>query len=199
MSNAIRDRAISLLGSGYGQSQVALALGVTDSWISQLVGESDAFDEIGKLRSAQLFERVEVDKNVDEIEKLALQKVKDKLVFVKSPVEAARIYSILNGAKRKAANTNPVDDKNNSQTVTITLPKASAGLHIQLNQNNQVIEVEGRSMATLPSRALPSLAASNAQTIQQETMKRLETADSERANHVLKNLEVVIDGVPCVL
>lgn len=213
MSNSTRDRAISLLGQGFSQSQVAIAIGVTDSWISQLVTEPEVHDEISRLRSGALQEKVEADKTLDDLEKRALKLVADKLPFVRSPMEATKIYATLNKANRKTAAVNPEHDKNTAVTVNITLPKAAAGIHIQLNQNNQVVEVEGQSMATLPSRALPSLASRVAQQalpstvssvpsiqdIQAVTRKRLQDADGERAAAVLRNLEILIDGVPCVL
>jgi hypothetical protein len=209
--NSTRDRVISLLGQGYSQSVVASACGVSASWVSQLVTEPDVHEEVMRLRTGQLTERVEADKTLDGLEARALKLVGDKMAFVRSPMEAAKIYATLNKATRKTATNSPENDSNSVQSVTITLPRAAAAIHIQLNQNNQVIEVEGRSMATLPSRALPSLASSRAELLMADdvlteaeaTQHRLQYADAVKANVVLDNvqkeLEVMIGGVRCVI
>jgi len=211
--NSTRDRVISLLGQGFSQTAVAAACGVTSSWISQLVDEPEVREEIMRLRSGKLEEAVAADKDLDSLERQALKLVGEKLPFVRSPMEAARIFATLNKANRKMANSNPEQDAVSLQQVNIVLPRAAASIHIQLNSNNQVVEVEGRSMATLPSRALPSLAASRAteasykavptvQDIKEATAKRLQQQDAVKASAILdsiKSVETVIDGVPCVL
>jgi hypothetical protein len=214
--NSTRDRVISLLGQGFSQTMVATACGVTPSWVSQLVDEPEVREEIARLRAGSLQEKVAADENLDKLEKKALQMLESKLVYTRNPVDAARIFALLNKATRKTANSNPEHDAVAIQQVNIVLPKAAAAIHIQLNQQNQVIEVEGRSMATLPSRALPSLAATREQEklaapvptiydIQKATQERMQKQDAARAEEVLdkvassKNLEVMINGVPCVL
>lgn len=208
-----RDRIISLLGQGYAQATVASALGITASYVSQVAEEDDVREQVSQLRVGKLQERVEDDVKLEALERKSLQMIADKMPFVKSPMEAARIFQTLNSAKRKTANSVQENDANSVETVTITLPKSAASIHIQLNQNNQVIEVEGRSMAPLPSRALHNLRQpveviqdmrvsalpATKESKQAETTKRLNAQDSIAAARRLETLEVMIDGVACVL
>lgn len=214
--NSTRERVISLLGQGFSQAVVANTLGVQPSWVSQLLDDPDVRQQVQAARTNQLQERVEDDKTLEKMERRALKLLDDKMAFVRSPKEAASIFLALNKANRKTGSMAPETDAVALQQVNITLPKAAASIHIKLNQNNQVIEVEGRSMATLPSRALPSLASSKQAAIeaapvptifeiQQATQKRLQHEDTTRADAALdmlpaiKDIEVMLDGVPCVL
>jgi hypothetical protein len=133
-------------------------------------------------------------------------------------MDAARIFSTLNSAKRKLV-TNPADAGAGVNTVTLIFPKSveSGGtINIQLNSNNQVVEVEGRSMAPLPSRALatlnrkpdPALPAPETTGITRQQFtdviaKQQAKRDIARAAKVLENIStpisITIDGVECVL
>lgn len=210
--NSTADRIVSLLGQGYSQATVAAALGVTPSYVSQVAETPEVREEVSRLRVGKLQERVVDDETLETTERRALKLISDKMVFVKSPAEAANIFKILNNAKRKTAANAPENDAASIESVTIVLPKSAAAIHIQLNGNNQVIEVEGRSMAPLPSRALHNLRRPveelpamevtrlvDASEQRSETTKRLNKDDALAAARRLSNLEVIIDGVPCVL
>lgn len=208
-----RDQVVSLLGQGYSQTTVASALGVTPSWVSQIADEDR--EKVATLRVGKLQERVADDTNLDDLERRALKLVADKLPFVRSPMEATRIYATLNAAKRKTANNTPDTDSASVETVTITLPRAAAAIHIQLNAKNQVISVEGQTMAPMPSRAIPGLQAmlpvqqiEDLQVLQLPPSRedpraaitaRLQKQDAVTAALRIRDLEVVIDGVTCVL
>ncbi len=157
MSTSVRERAIKLLGNNVPQHLVASATGVTESYITQLLEEDGVRDEVAVIKAASLEARVEESNTIDVVKKEALAKVKEKLIWVKDPLQAARIFQILDNAKSKQL-TDPVGDNAGKDVVTITLPAAArANLSISLNAQNQVIDVEGRSMAPLPSKALPKL------------------------------------------
>jgi NADH dehydrogenase/NADH:ubiquinone oxidoreductase subunit G len=208
-----KDRAISLLGQGFGGSQVAAAIGVDVSLVSQWLADPVIRAQVAELRSKVLQQAAAADTKLEDIETRALQLVSDKLVFVKSPMEAARIYATLNGAKRKTAGINPIDDANATASVTITLPASiKATVQVQLNSANQVVDVNGRSMATLPSRALPSLVTDvtaktsdtvpTARQITDAAADMHRKADKARAAKILENVKTLvanIDGVDCVL
>lgn len=216
--NSTRDRAILLLGQGLGQSTVASTLGVTPSWISQLLAESAVSEEVSRLRSIKVESVLAADDAVETLEAKALKLLGEKMQFARSPMELASIFKTLNGAKRKMPTVGPDSDSGSAQQITITLPAAIKGsINIQLNAQNQVVDIGGQTMAPLPSRALPELAASlatkklpMAQDVidKAATQQRLAVADSDRAMDMLDNISsgkssrdvtVLLGGVECVL
>ena len=187
MSDSLREKLLGFLAAGVPQTAAALACGCSDSYVSQLLTEDSFRTLLAERQSGKLATAVAHDESLEATEARALAALSSKLPFVKGPLEAARIFQILNSAKKRVLEA-PNVGAAGSQQVTIVLPKA-AQVYIQMNAQRQVIEVEGRSMATLPSKALPALSA------------RLKEADEQRAELVLENVrrETVIGGVVCVL
>lgn len=221
MSTALRDRIIAYLGQGIQQSIVATSCGVTPSYISQMLELEDVREEVAQLRAKHLDSALEVDSSIERIERAALKQVEQKLPFVKSAVEAAKIFATLNSARKKTAGTDQSSDALAAQQVTVTIPRGAA-IHFKLNETNQVIEVEGRTMAPLPSKALPALQArlrapSDVQTVQpiiskpsaapvvtpdSEQLKHRElhaAADIKRASALLQDMTTYMNGVAVVL
>lgn len=194
----VREKLVSLLASGVGQRQAAMAVGVSDSYVSQLL-EDSAFSSALAARSAEKLQgAIQHDDHVESIEAKALKAVETKLPFVRNAMEAARIFQILNSAKKRAiADGGQRPEALGAQQVSIILPRA-AQVHIQLNSNNQVTEVSGRSMATLPSRALPDLATD----VAVKKKAELENRDAAKARELLDQMapqKTVIGGVVRVL
>lgn len=193
-SDPTRDRLVSLLGAGVSQTAAALACGVTDGYISQLLEDPQVIAAIGNLRAEKLETAIKVDKSVEALEARALETLAAKLPYAKSALETARIYQILNTAKRKATSSDLSSDAASDQLVTIVLPKA-AKVHVALNTQNQVIEIQGRSMATLPSKSLPLLS---------DIRSKQKADDAAAAQEVLARLKspeltTIINGVESLL
>lgn len=209
MSTSTRERIISYLGQGIQASIVATSCGVSAGYISQLLELPEVREEIAKLQAGKLEAALEADERVETVEMMALKMVKDKLPFVRSAVEAAKIFATLNAAKRKAAPNGQTADVLAGQQVTIVVPRGAA-LHFKLNASNQVVEVDGRAMAPLPSRALPALQRERLGVTDLEPLvvrapaaathaARMDAVDSQRANNMLRDLTTVLDGVAIVL
>lgn len=148
----MKERIIEMLGQGLSATQVASAVGCDDSYISQLIADEDVSKQIQELRAENFSRYVDQDRRLDEAESAALDKVASLASFITKPSEAARVYSILNAAKRRT-----VDQVNQqqavAQTVSLDLPEA-ARVRFTLTNDKQVIEIEGRSMTTMPARNL---------------------------------------------
>lgn len=213
MSTSTRDRIISYLGKGIQHSVVASSCGVTTSYISQLLELPEVREAIALARAGELESALEADSSIERVEKAALRMVEQKLPFVKNASEAAAIFAKLNGAKRKATATDQASDSMAVDQVTITIPRG-ASIHFKLNETNQVIEVEGRTMAPLPSRSLPDLqkarlAARDSVTDLIATtvpltpasthVQKEQAVDTARAGRVLKELTTVLNGVAVVI
>lgn len=187
----LREKLLGFLAAGASQTVAASAAGCSDGYVSQLLQEDSFRDQLALRRAARLTDDVKHDETLAAAEDLALKTVRQKLPYVRSPLEAARIYQILNNANRRVQEGSGAVGAEGVDQVTIVLPRA-AKARIQLNSSNQVIEVEGRSMATLPSRNLPQLA------------QEIREKDKKRASDVLENVrsvpvETMIGGVVRVL
>lgn len=148
----MKERIIEMLGQGLSATQVASAVGCDDSYISQLLSDENISAQVQALRAENFSKYVDQDQRLDEAESKALDKLATLAEFITRPSEAARVYSILNAAKRRT-----VDQVNQqhavAQTVSLELP-AAARVRFTLTSDKQVIEIEGRSMTTMPARNL---------------------------------------------
>lgn len=214
---AIRDRIISLVGQGVSQALVAEATGVTPSYVSQLLQQPDVSAEVAAIRAESLEGDIAQDKAIDSAETAALKLLAQKMVFAK-PGELAGIFGTLNKARRRALIPETADTAGvGALNVTIVLPKQAA-ISLTMNSESQVIEVDGRTLAPLPSRELPKLAARMAteagtrmvelpQAVQPQphelaVRERMTSADAARAAQLLKasqEMTVVMNGVEVVI
>lgn len=148
----MREKIIEMLGKGIPATQVASAVGCDDSYISQLLSEPGVADTVIEAKAIHFSKYVEQDQKLDDAEAEALQKVASLVPFITRPAEAVRVYGVLNAAKRRTVDTasqaNAV-----AQTVQLELPEASR-VRFTLTQDRQVIEIEGRSMTTMPAKSL---------------------------------------------
>lgn len=206
MATSTRDKIIGYAAKNVNPGIIASSCGVTPAYVSQLLEDPTIREEIALLKSGKLEVALEADDNLEKLESKALQMVNSKLPFVRTAMEAVKIAQTLNGMKRKADTGNQDSDVLAAQQVTITVPRGAA-LHFRTNESNQVIEVEGRAMAPLPSKALPDLqkrlALQNSQPITDMVVPDYKARNAERdkqqAAVILRDLTTTLDGVEIVL
>jgi hypothetical protein len=198
MSAAVRDKIINFLSQGVSQAVAASAAGVSPSYVSQLLKEPEVLEEISKARAGQLQEDLETEKVLQAAERKALRAVVDKLPHVRHAVDAARVFQVLNGARR-SREVSREEEVDRGNVVTLVLPKA-ANVMIQMNAANQIVAVDGESTAPLPSRVLPSLRKNleqpemvkqitSATDVECRTLAPLAPAPVKQREHVTRQLE----------
>lgn len=214
MTTAVRDQIISLLGSGVSQTVAASAVGVSDGYVSQLLKEEGVLQEIALKRASLVKDAIEMDNSIERAEKRALEKVISMIPMARSLGEVAKTFQILNGARKKSEG-NILPEAEAVQHVTIVLP-AAANIMIEMNSQQQIVGVSGKSIAPLPSKLLPKLAermgVSAGESAQQsitplpaarnhiaEQRARELEIDRERALSVYDDIVTVIGGVQVVL
>lgn len=157
-----------MLGKGIPATQVAAAVGCDDSYISQLLAEEGVFEKVSQLKAEHFSHYMAQDGKIDDAEAEALKKVASLVPFITRPAEAVRVFGVLNAAKRRTA-----DSISNAQavaqTVALDLP-AAARVRFTITQDKQVIEIEGRSMTTMPAKSL-------AARLEQRSAARMLTSD----------------------
>lgn len=161
-----RARIIEMLGNGIAATHVAAALGIDDSYVSQILAEDGVAEEVRSLRAARFGELAALDSRLDTVEEQALRKVEQTLPFVTKASEAARIYTLLNAARRKTG-AQATAAPQGATILQLHLPPRTE-LNLKLASNKEVVEIEGRSMATLPAKSMAAL-------LEQRTASRLLT------------------------
>lgn len=150
----MKDRIIEMLGKGIPAAQVASAVGCDDSYISQLLGDTAIFQQVVEAKAEHFSNYVALDATLDKAEEDVLHRLAHLSAFITKPAEAARVYSILNSAKRRTGDSSHAS-ATVATTVSLELPEASR-VRFTLTHDRQVIEIEGRSMATMPAKSLAS-------------------------------------------
>lgn len=204
--SSTRDKIIGLLGAGVSQTLAAEAAGVSDGYVSQLLLDDNVRAEIAAKKSAKLEQHVEVDSKIEDLERLALKVMEKKLNSgVVSLSDATRTFSVLNAAKKKSEDSAMGNNAANVDTVIIVLPKAAKTM-IQISGDNQIVEIDGKTTAPLPSKVLPSLqqklAANPSPQLPShvtDVQAKVAAKDAEKAAQILADVVTVIDGVQVVI
>lgn len=144
-----RARLFALLSTGIPPGAAARAVGVTPSYVSQLMVEDESFAEaVAAARMATLEEDVSHDNTVKTVEAKALKLISDRLGQVKSATDAARIFQILNTSKRRTEEAAAEKlGEGPAISVTLNIPAAAAPLVTARNAQGEIIEIGGRSLA----------------------------------------------------
>jgi hypothetical protein len=194
-----QEKLVGFIAAGVSQNAAALACGVSDGYISQQLDLPEVREAIALLKAATLEDTVKHDSDIFTVEKNALKAIGDKLPYIRNAMDAARIFQIVNNAKRAASLTGDGQrpESLGAQQVTFVLPKAAA-IQIAFNSTNQVTEINGRSMATLPSRALPKLSAETV-AIKEALHTKDATAASDRLGIVTVPTAASIGDIPKLL
>jgi transcriptional regulator with XRE-family HTH domain len=148
----MKEQIISLLGEGLSTTQVATAVGCDPSYVSQILNDEASHQEVMALRAENFAKYVTHDNNIVSAEEAALKKVQDLVGFISKPSEAAKVFGILNAAKKRTQES-AQNATAPATIVNITLPQQAA-VAFTVNTEKQVVEIEGRNMATLPAKNL---------------------------------------------
>lgn len=145
-------RILEMLGNGLSPPVCASALGVSESYISQLLSEESFAQQVTARRFESLQAATTRDKSYDAIEDALIEKMNDLLPMMYKPMEVLRAITVINTAKRRGANA-PENTVVNQTIVQLTLPVSITSRFVT-NANNQVIEAGEQQLITIPATAL---------------------------------------------
>lgn len=149
------ERALNLLGKGVTPAQTAAALGITESAISQLLSKDEFADAVAELRYKNLLSYSERDEKADSIEDRLLKKLNDCIPYLMRPMEIARIYQIINAAKRRGQSA-PESITTAQEVVPLIMPTIITN-KFTVNVNNQVIQAGQQPLITVQSGSMQAL------------------------------------------
>ena len=151
-----KEHAINLLAQGIPTSQVAAAVGVSDSYISQLKADEEVQRQIAERQAAHSIADSNFDSTLERAEAMALEKIEKNLPFANMG-QALAAFRILNSARRRKDELIQKDTAV-SVTVNLTLPANNIPRYIT-NQANEIIEVEGKTMISASAKTLDQILA----------------------------------------
>jgi len=154
--NSSEEQVFQLLASGLNAAMVASALSLSEGYISQLLAQSDFRDRVTSARLAKSKDYIARDEKLELAEAKALDRLTLLLPMITKPAEAAKVYATLNAAKRTLSAT-PTSQNPSTATVVLNLPKSSSIAFTLTHDTNQVLEVDGRSMAALPANKVKEM------------------------------------------
>lgn len=150
-----KEKIIDLLGRNNSAVVVAQALGVTESYVSQIASDPEAAARISELRFASMQKYNDLDDKYNDIEDKLLDKLKESLVFVQRPGELVKSLQVINAAKRRGQ-TSPDINPVRQTIVSIVLPTQLVQ-RFTVNAANQVIKAGEQTLLTMPSAQVGSL------------------------------------------
>ena len=153
--NSTEERALNLLGKGVTPAQTAMALGVTESTISQLLSNDEFAEKVAELRYTNLLQHSERDSKADTLEDKLLKKLNDLVPFLMKPIEVARVYQIVNSAKRRGQST-PESITTAKEVVPLVMPVTIIN-KFSVNSANQVIQAGAQPLITVQSGNMKAL------------------------------------------
>jgi transcriptional regulator with XRE-family HTH domain len=160
LSKDLQDKALQLLGDNIGLTQVAAALGITPSAISQLISDDEEFAAAVQARKlAKLELGNNLDAKYDALESKLLDKLERTVAFEMNPVRVSAILSRVNAAKRRNSSTAPTDLVPQDIT-TISMPTVIVN-NMQVNVQGQVVSVDEKEIITANKTQLARLLLEN--------------------------------------
>lgn len=178
--SGIAARALELLGNGLAADVVASALGVSPSYISQLLSDEDfASQVLGRRFEAQAAAKA-LDDKYDRIENSLLDALEEKLLYLHKPSEILRAVQIINAAKRRGTYTHDANSLPTNQVVSLTMPVKIVN-NFLTDMSRQVV---GVSSSTVPNqtKSLVTIQSNNLDTLVQQTKqldRQLERQEDE--------------------
>jgi hypothetical protein len=153
---ATQDKIKELLGTGLSNEVVASSIGVHPSYISQLMSDEDFYNSVIELRTKNLAAHTVRDRNLDGIEDTLIKKMSEMLDsgMVYKPHDILKFFQVLNNAKRRGVTPAEATVVNNT-VVNLSLPPiVQKQFSFKTNSANEVVEVEGQTMITMPAAHL---------------------------------------------
>jgi hypothetical protein len=183
-----KPQILEMLCQGLSPVQVSTTLGVSESYISQLLDDEDFKVELEEKKVAAAQEDIEYDNQIDRVEGTFLDRIESKAPLANLQ-QSLQAFSVLNKAKRRK-----------DSAIIRSAPQAGTIVNLQLNINlipqyltngkNEIVEVEGKSMISASPRKLDEILKIRAGETGQQIKPALPGVTKvERAAGVLQSID----------
>ena len=186
---SVAGRALELLGSGVPQEAVASALGVSPSYISQLLSDADFASKVTEKKYSLLSKHTERDAAYDLLEDDLIEKLNKAKNLMFRPADILAAIKVINGAKRRGTDSQAsiVTQQN---IVEITMPTQIIQ-QFTTNIVNQVVKVGDKDLITIQSGDLLKTVAPEESLPHPQAQAQIEESPKSEPNHQPKPLDLL--------
>ena len=145
------------LKRNFQPAQIARGLGISESAVSQLISTHHITVGSSSLKAADL------DNAFDDLEALAAKKLKTALAVCElDPVKLSAVLARVNGLKRRSHGEGQgILGGAQAALVQLQLPEnLSRNVNVVVSQQNEIVEIEGRTIATVDKSTLARMSHS---------------------------------------
>lgn len=150
-----KELVIKLLSQGIPTSQIAAAAGCDESYVSQLKADPEIAKRVAEKTAVTTIADANFDERLDRAEETVLGRIEKSIGFANLP-QALAAFRTLNTARRRKEG--PIGPAVTNINVTLTLP-ANALPRYVTNSNNEIVEVEGRTLVSATPKSLEATMA----------------------------------------
>ena len=161
---ALKEDIATLLSAGFSAPRVADMLSIKLHVVEMLLKDEDFAATVRSGVTQKVIGGINRDDKIDHIQELLLRELQDKLEFGgladAKPSTLANIFRIVNSAKKVVEVGQAEGASAGAKIVNIVLPaymRVHTVEHV-VNQNNEVVAVEGRAMLTMSPSKLQQIA-----------------------------------------
>ena len=159
----LQAQILDLLGNGLNASVVSAAVGVTESYVSQLMAQEDFRGEVRKRRIESLKEVTELDSEYHNIEKAAVEKLKKLMPLINRPRDILDTIKVINATKRRGQDSSEPTERSMSRIIEVRMPVNILNQFIDSSAivkdtNNQIIRTGNQSLLTAQPQNVRELA-----------------------------------------
>ena len=140
------------LAKNFSITQIAQVLGVTPSAVSQQIS---AYNLANSSSASELLE--DLDSLLDSTEHKIICQLANTNVSSLNPLQLGKLLQQVNGAKRRASQVGPAPVGGANVTATLVLPQFILNQHVVINERNELKEVGGTLLESLPSQQVKEL------------------------------------------
>jgi len=151
--SGVAGKILEMLGNGLSPEVVSSVLGVSPSYISQLVSDEHFAAQVSALRFSSLQTATALDRKYDGIEDKLATKLEDAIPMMFKSSEILKAVGIVNSLKRRGANNVATNTTINQTVVQLVLPTALTS-KFTLNSTNQVISTGDQELITIGAAEL---------------------------------------------
>lgn len=141
---------------GFKQVEIARAVGVDESYVSQIVNDPEYASQIEIAAVQETEKNSKYDDKLDLVEETAMDVVQRKLSLATSMKDALLVAQRVNMMKRRR-DTAPATRQPQATVVNLVLPQIAVNNYV-MNSQSEIIEVEGRTMISAAPAQLENLA-----------------------------------------
>jgi hypothetical protein len=144
-----RERLITYLVAGATQAQAAAALGISESYVSDMHAEDSFKEELASRKMAALESSISTENQIKKVESLAITKLEKLMPTIMDPMKALAIFKVTNAARiSQTVVSNPAVAA--TAIVNLHLPTVLLQ-NYKADSSNRIISINDTPMITLQS------------------------------------------------